>query len=385
MPRRRAPRDNRTTDRFAAGEFDAARADEPDETRGYDPTASVSFNKRNKHAEQNKIARTALLRNGTAGAGAEVAALPVGRVIQFYSLYCEVADLSEANAIEPPRIRLCTVRKTLNRLAETRVVVGDRVRFREGKAGGGGPLEAEGVIEAVLPRDTLLTRAESFKGIHQHPIVSNAQRVLVVVGAAQPRPKWGLIDRVLVAAKAGGLEPVICLNKMDLLAAPTEAPTETAIDEPIDDEDSDDDLDTRVDPLAAMAHYASIGIVTLMTSVETGAGLDELRAALAGRETVLAGHSGVGKSSLISAVQPGLDLRVAEVSEFNDKGKHTTTSARRYPLDAGGAVIDTPGVKQFGLWNVSRENLMDYFPDVEAETAPPWRVASYERIAESLD
>ena len=102
--------------------------------------------------------------------------------------------------------------------------------------------------------------------------------------------------------------------------------------------------------------------------------------------TVLAGHSGVGKSSLIRAVQPDLDLRIGEISRITEKGRHTTTSARRYPLRIGGAVIDTPGVKLFGLWNVTRENLSHYFPDVDAdaETAPRWRRESYQRILASL-
>jgi ribosome biogenesis GTPase len=100
----------------------------------------------------------------------------------------------------------------------------------------------------------------------------------------------------------------------------------------------------------------------------------------------LAGHSGVGKSSLIRAVQPQLDLRVGEVSTYTDKGRHTTTSARRYVLDleGGGSVIDTPGVKLFGLWGVTRENLDEFFPDVEDDSAPEWRRESYKRIAESL-
>ena len=119
-------------------------------------------------------------------------------------------------------------------------------------------------------------------------------------------------------------------------------------------------------------------------SVSRGVGLDALRDVLRDKTTVLAGHSGVGKSSLIMAIQPKLDIRIGEISRFNDKGRHTTTSARRYVLDFGGAVVDTPGVKLFGLWGVSRENLMEFFPDVEAGRAPDWRKESYERIADSL-
>ncbi len=133
-----------------------------------------------------------------------------------------------------------------------------------------------------------------------------------------------------------------------------------------------------------LAYYRSLGITTLETSVELSIGLTELRDVLRNRETVLAGHSGVGKSSLIRSIQPHLDLRVGEVSHYTDKGRHTTTSARRYPLEFGGSVIDTPGVKLFGLWGVTGDNLEEFFPDIAAGTAPEWRRQSYERMAKSL-
>jgi len=99
---------------------------------------------------------------------------------------------------------------------------------------------------------------------------------------------------------------------------------------------------------------------------------------------VLAGQSGVGKSSLINAIEPNLDLRTGAISGYTGKGRHTTTSAKRYRLSDGGYVIDTPGVKLFGLWGVTRDNLSAYFPDVVNGKAPPWRVESYERIENSL-
>jgi ribosome biogenesis GTPase len=242
------------------------------------------------------------------------------------------------------------------------VIVGDRVRFRvsEDEPGPGTP---NAVIEQVLPRQTVLTRASSFKAITADPIVANAQQVLIVVSLLKPRPKWGLIDRMIVAAKAGSLEPIICLNKIDLA------------------EESESDIEFARE---ALAHYATLGLTTLEATVEQSLGIDVLSELLRRRETVLAGHSGVGKSSLIRAVQPSLDLRIGEVSKFTEKGRHTTTSARRYPLEIGGAVIDTPGVKLFGLWNVTRENLISYFPDVDAEAAPKWRIESYQRILASL-
>jgi ribosome biogenesis GTPase len=275
-----------------------------------------------------------------------------------HSLYSEV----EA----PPggRTLLCDVRRTLTRAANDFVVVGDVVRFREtGTSDDQGRPEA--VIEQILPRRTLLTRADSFKAIEAHPIVANADQMLIVAALAEPWPKWGLIDRMLIAAEAGGLRPILCLNKADL-AATKGGQKELAF------------------ALEALAHYGSMGVTTIQTSVTAGQGLDELKAMLAGRTTVLAGHSGVGKSSLIRAIQPALDLRVGAISNYTGKGRHTTTSAKRYPLDGGGYVIDTPGVKLFGLWNVTRDNLAEFFPDVEGETAPEWRQESYARILESL-
>jgi ribosome biogenesis GTPase len=189
--------------------------------------------------------------------------------------------------------------------------------------------------------------------------------MLIVAALAEPWPKWGLIDRMLIAAEAGGLRPILCLNKADLATT----------------KGGQKELEFAK---AALKHYASMGVKTIETSVTAPRGLDELKTLLANQTTVLAGHSGVGKSSLIRAIQPSLDLRIGAISGYTGKGRHTTTSAKRFLLDGGGYVIDTPGVKLFGLWNVTRENLREFFPDVEGETAPEWRMESYGRILESL-
>jgi ribosome biogenesis GTPase len=133
-----------------------------------------------------------------------------------------------------------------------------------------------------------------------------------------------------------------------------------------------------------LEHYRKLGITTLQTSVTQRLHADALRALLGDRVTVLAGHSGVGKSSLIHSIQPTLDIRIGATSGYTGKGRHTTTFARRYELDFGGYVIDTPGVKLFGLWDVTRDSLIEFFPDVSDDTAPPWRRESYLRILQSL-
>lgn len=353
---KKAPREKDLTSRFMTGDFDEDRID-----------SGEQFKTRNKTMTQDKLVKTAALREEQSAVDLE--SLPIGEVVQVFSLFSEVAYEGKTY--------LCVIRRTLTRTTNTFVVVGDLVRFRieverSAPLEAGGPatagLNPEGVVEQILPRKTLLTRADSFKGVSEHPIIANAEQVLIVASIRQPYVKWGLIDRMLIAAKAGGLKPIICLNKLDLAAPDAEGR------KPADLAEADE----------VLAHYATIDVGVVRTSVDAGIGLGELRDMLAGRVTVLAGHSGVGKSSLVRAVEPALDLRVGEVSRYTDKGRHTTTSARRYPLSFGGSVIDTPGVKQFGLWGVTRENLEDFFPDVAAGAAPEWRTVSYQRILESL-
>jgi ribosome biogenesis GTPase len=363
MPgRRKKPRENDLAERYRAGDFDKQEMYEEDEDQ------SERFSNRKKNAEQDKIEKTAVLRAALLAAAeeadpSEVEKLPLGQVTLVYSLFCEV-DFDNQSF-------LCVTRKTMTKLADTQMVVGDWVRFRDtGITHESG--RRHGVIESAIPRKTVLTRTNSFHSHEQHPIVANAEQMLIVASVKEPAVKWGLVDRMIVAAQSGGLVPIVCLNKMDLtlLSDPT---TETA--------DADDE---SVDPRAALAHYESIGVKTIETSVDRAIGLKELKDCLANKSTVLAGHSGVGKSSLIQSIQPELKLRIGEISGYTGKGRHTTTSARKYDLDFGGAVIDTPGVKMFGLWNMTRENLKTFFPDVTAGTAPPWRKQSYQRIADSL-
>ena len=379
MSKRRPKAPNDLADRYNAGEFATDRTDQDD------PEQRLQYSNRSKNAESSKIAKTtaereeraALLAAAAEEAGeAPLELLPVGRVVLVYSLFFEVeAAGADDGVVAEAKRYLCVVRKTLARTSDTQLVVGDLVRLRDiNRTDAAG--RAEAVIEQVLPRRTVLTRADSFKAQLQQPIVANADQMLIVAAVKFPPVKWGLIDRMIAAARSGGLVPIVCLNKVDLVDAKTaDEPAETAED------------DESVDPLAVLDYYLSMGLQTVRTSIEGGGvGLDLLREVLAGRTTVLAGHSGVGKSSLIRAVEPGLgDIRIGAISGYTGKGRHTTTSARRYPLPGGGAVVDTPGVKMFGLWGVTPERLIEFFPDVDAGTAPPWRRHSYDRILGTMN
>ncbi|HWE92509.1 MAG TPA: ribosome small subunit-dependent GTPase A, partial [Tepidisphaeraceae bacterium] len=385
---KKGPREKDLTSRYLSGGLDEDRVDQ-----------QQRFSARNKNAEQEKIVRTALLR-AEEESGIDVATLPIGEVVQVYSVYSEVHHEGSTY--------LAVVRKTLSKLSDTALVVGDRVRFRvveSEKAAiersvthlaqsaslrfGDSP---EAVIEQILLRKTVLTRADSFKAIEQHPIVANAGQMLIVASLKLPKVKWGLIDRMLIAAQSGGLTAILCVNKVDLIpelvplaegSAPIEpAPARTGSLKHQSREAKKSAEAAKLssaiakeadEAKAALEHYQSLGVRVLRTSAVAGIGLDELRDVLRGQETVLAGHSGVGKSSLINSIQPQLHLRTGDISRYNDKGRHTTTSARHYPLDFGGAVIDTPGVKLFGLWGVTPDNLSEFFPDVAAGNAPSWR------------
>jgi ribosome biogenesis GTPase len=226
----------------------------------------------------------------------------------------------------------CSTRRLLKSLAIDErhpVVAGDWVHVRAGMPGG------EGMIEAVEPRRTFLCRESRGR---RHVIVANVDQVVIVGSAALPGLKPGLIDRLLVAAEAAGIRPLVCINKADLV-----------------------DVASLV-PLAGV--YARMGYPVILSSAATGMGIDRLAAELPGRLTAVVGQSGVGKSSLLNALDPALGLPIATVSRENEKGRHTTTTARLVPHRHGGTFVDTPGVRQFALWRFVAAEAASAFRDL---------------------
>ena len=215
------------------------------------------------------------------------------------------------------------------------VAIGDRVRYVD--AG-----EGRGVITEVLPRRSKLSRPAPVPGqrVFEQVIVSNADLVVPVFAAASPTPKWGLLDRYLVSAESSDLPTLIVINKLDL-----------AWKNPSLDED--------------LEIYRQIGYPILLVSALTGEGMEELKQSLQSKLSVLVGKSGVGKTSLLNAIQPGLGLRVKAISQGEQgKGRHTTTHLEMFELDFGGALVDTPGIREFGLWNIAGEELAYLFPEM---------------------
>lgn len=234
------------------------------------------------------------------------------------------------------RVITCTLSARIFRNPIEPIVVGDQVCFR---------LVGDGIgqIVEVLPRHSQLSRrgATPMPGAHtaEQVIVANVDQVVPVFAAANPTPSWNMLDRYLVTAGHSELSAIICITKLDLIS------TYEKISE-------------------AVEEYRRIGYKVVLTSALTGEGLGELKASLQGHISALVGKSGAGKSMLLNALQPGLGLRVNEVNRKTGKGRHTTTHMELFPLESGGAIVDTPGEREFGLWDVDREELALQFPEM---------------------
>lgn len=208
-----------------------------------------------------------------------------------------------------------------------RLSVGDYVKLRRLDA-------STGLIEEILPRQSALIRRDAGsteKRVIQQIMLANLDQVVLVFATAQPEPHFGLLDRYLTICESAGLRALICLNKTDLAHDP------------------------GVEEAAEL--YSKLGYTVLWTSTYTGQGIDQLRALLKEHTSLFSGPSGVGKSSLVNAIEPGMAVRTGMVSDATGKGRHTTTGAQLYPLSGGGWLADSAGIRALAVWNIPPEEL----------------------------
>lgn len=253
--------------------------------------------------------------------------LKVGTVLQMRGYFVDV-DIEGVP-------RRCVIRGMLRkRLREEHnaVTVGDRVNVTALEPAGPGEDKPEGVVEAVLPRHGVLARSHDGR---LQVTAANIDQTIIVSAIQMPEIRPHLIDRYIVAAEAGGIRPVVVVNKADL--------------------DPEEFCDEFLDV------YRRIGYAGIKTSTVDGTGIEELREILKDKSSVVVGMSGVGKSSLLNAVQPGLGLKIGDINVVLGRGRHTTTAAQLLQLEFGGYVVDTPGIRQMELPDIEPGDLEMYF------------------------
>ena len=226
------------------------------------------------------------------------------------------------------------LRQTITGLSNP-IAVGDRVELAFDEE------SKDMTIEEVMPRNNYIIRRSPRNKHHKHIVAANLDQAFLMVTLSKPRTSLGFIDRFLVNTGTYHIPSLLVFNKADLLD-----PKERA----------------RQQQIALL--YEGLGYPSFLVSVKTGEGLDELREALKDKVTLLAGHSGVGKSSLANTIESGLGIKVKEISDASGKGMHTTTYATMHTLAMGGYLMDTPGIKEFGIVDLDREEVGHYFPEI---------------------
>lgn len=253
-----------------------------------------------------------------------------GRVLKSTGSWYEVLD-REGNYFN---CRLKGRFRTKGIRATNPIAVGDIVDFVIDDSN-------DGIISKIHPRTNHIIRKATKLSSSTHIIAANIDQVVIILSLIQPRTSTGFIDRILTTAEAYHIPAIIIINKTDLYQG---------------------ELLEHLEHLVST--YSNIGYKVLTTSVSNSSGLKEFRNVLTDKISLLSGHSGVGKSALINTVDPDLNLKTGEISEYHSKGMHTTTFANMFPLSCGGMVIDTPGIKEFGLVEFNKVELGQRFPEI---------------------
>jgi ribosome biogenesis GTPase len=233
-------------------------------------------------------------------------------------------------------VRDVRLRGRVKNASDIKLAIGDDVMLEEDERGG------SWTIAEILPRHSQLTRREPGTRYGERTVAANVDQVVVVFAAAKPEPHLRMLDRFLVIAEGNSLRPRIVVNKIDLVS--------------------------EAEIAARFTDYVRAGYPLHLTSVKAAAGIQELRVQMTGRSSVFTGPSGAGKSSLLNTMYPGLNLRVGEISAALGKGQHTTVGALMHPLPdpGGGFVVDTPGLREVGLWGLAAAELDECFPEFRA-------------------